>query len=225
MAPFKQDTPEKQLLDLIEKPANHKSPHLAAARYHGLSFFSFKAMKGRFSFFKNKFKGLFKNDRIYQVDVKTLNQFLKFTVILLSLYFVLNLSVSLFGLKKDLDLKIDLENAKAEETAPAVSLLKTLTYYLEKARERDLFNMGVNLPLEVTTAARGPSPRIIEATKDFRLVGISWSDDPDVMIEDTANQRTLFLKKGQTFGNDVRLKGVFKDRVILGFAGEEIELR
>jgi hypothetical protein len=55
-------------------------------------------------------------------------------------------------------------------------------------------------------------------------VGISWSDDPDVMIEDTKTQRTFFLKKGQMI-DDIKLEAVFKDKVILNYLGEEIELK
>jgi hypothetical protein len=225
MAQFRQGTPEKQLLDLIEKPKNQKSLHAAVIKYQGLSLFSFGALKGRVYFLKNKIKDIFKEGKLYQVDIKTLNQFLKFCVFILAFYFVINLAVSIASLKKDLNLKIKFEKRAESESAPARSLLKTLTYYLEKARERDIFNMGMKVPLDIGAANRGPSSRILEATKDLRLVGIAWSDDPDVMIEDTKNQRTLFLKKGQSFDNDVKLKAVYKDRVILSYGGEEIELR
>jgi type II secretory pathway component PulC len=66
---------------------------------------------------------------------------------------------------------------------------------------------------------------VVEATKHLRLVGISWSDDPDIMIEDTKTQRTLFLKKGKLIDNEIKVQAVFKDKVILSYNGEEIELR
>jgi type II secretory pathway component PulC len=56
-------------------------------------------------------------------------------------------------------------------------------------------------------------------------VGISWSADPDVMIEDGKTQRTIFLKKGQLVDNEIRVEAVFKDKVILSYKGEEIELK
>ncbi|MFH0826289.1 MAG: hypothetical protein V1923_00165 [Candidatus Omnitrophota bacterium] len=224
MTPFKQNSPEKQLLDLIEKPKGPKSLNPATLKFQGLRLFSFQALKGRVAYLQHGFKALFKDGKIYQVDVKALNQILKLCVVFLAVYFVINLAVAFLSLNKGLDLKADSEKSQKEEGAKA-SLLKSLTFYLEKARDRDVFHMGRGLPVEIASAGRGSSAKILEATKDFRLVGIAWSEDPDVMIEDTANQRTLFLKRGQTFANDVKLKAVYKDKVILGYGQEEIELR
>jgi hypothetical protein len=222
---IRQNSPEKQLLDLIEKPSGPLSVNQAAVKYHRLNLFSLGALKGRISFLRNQWKDIFKEGRIYQIDVKTLNQFLKFCAALLTIVFVVNLGFSVVSLKKDLKLKANFEKWAKEDSGPVPGLLKTATYYVEKARNRDLFNLGTKLPVEVLAANKGPSPRIMEATKDFRLVGIAWSEDPDVMIEDTKNQRTLFLKKGQIFGTDIKLKAVYKDRVVLSYGGEDIELR
>ncbi|KPK97827.1 MAG: hypothetical protein AMJ95_07115 [Omnitrophica WOR_2 bacterium SM23_72] len=225
MVAFNQNTPEKQLLDLIEKPKGQKSLDRTALKFQGLRFFSFQALKGRLAYLQHAFKTLFKEGKIYQIDVRALNQILKLCVVFLAVYFVINLAVALLSLNKELDLKAESEKSQKEEVVKASSLLKSLTFYAEKARERDLFHISRDLPVEIVTMGRGPSPRILEATKDFRLVGIAWSEDPDVMIEDTANQRTLFLKRGQTFGNNVKLKAVYKDKVVLGYGKEEIELR
>ncbi len=212
---------------MIERPNTRKSFAQASLKYHGLSLFSFGALKGRLSFFSSQLKGLFKDGQIYQLDVKTLNRFLKFCAGSLAVVFVVNLLVSLISLKRDLNLKVGIEKSAQGKQVQDKGLLKAVTYYLEKARERDIFNMGTKVSLDVANANvnKGPSARILEATKDFRLVGISWSDDPDVMIEDTKNQRTFFLKKGQTFASDLKLSGVYKDRVILNYLGEEVELR
>jgi type II secretory pathway component PulC len=56
-------------------------------------------------------------------------------------------------------------------------------------------------------------------------VGIAWSNDPDAMIEDTKTHRTFFLKKGQTIDEEIKVQAIFKDRVVLSYKGEEIELR
>ena len=71
-----------------------------------------------------------------------------------------------------------------------------------------------------TTASRAS-----EATKNLALVGISWSNDPDVMIEDTKDNRTFFLKKGQLIDNQIKVEAIFKDHVVLSYGGEEVELR
>jgi hypothetical protein len=123
-------------------------------------------------------------------------------------------------------LKTKIENAQEAKPFQMASLLKSLSYYLEKARGRDIFKIVIKgAATDAGGLAKGPSQRIIEATQDLRLVGISWSGDPDVMIEDTKTKKTLFLKKGQTINNEIKLQAVFRDKVVLSYAGEEIDLR
>ncbi len=224
MVEEKSASPEKQLLELIEKPAAKSSIQATAIKYQGLSLFSLGALKGRLSFFKNRFKGLLKPSGIQQLDIKAVNLALRFFVFILVLYFVFHLSLSLMNMRKELEFKIELDKAGEIRTSQIASFLKSASYYLEKARGRDIFRMGVK-PVLTGGASKGPSSRIIEATQHFKLVGISWSDDPDVMIEDTKNQRTLFLKKGNMVDSAVKLEAVFKDKVILSYAGEEVELK
>jgi hypothetical protein len=226
MAEEKPLTPEKELLNLIEKPMNRNSIHAAAIKYHGLSLFSLGALKGRFAFLKNRFKFDFKSGGLSQLDAKALNQVLKLCVLFLVCYFVVNLSLSIVHLRKGVSLKTKIERIPEAKPFQMASLLKSLSYYLEKARERDIFRIGIKSPASGGgTLPKGPSQRIIEATQDLRLVGISWSDDPDVMIEDTKNKRTIFLKKGQMINNEIKLQAVFRDKVVLSYAGEEIDLR
>ena len=225
MASEKPLSPEKELLKLIEKPMAQSSLRAAAVRYHGKSFFSFGALKGRVAFLKNKTKE-FKAGNLRALDVKALNMALLSCIVLLVAYAGLSSLVSMATLKKEI--KIDVKKASVSESdgSQVNSLLKATSYYLEKARERDIFTMNIRKPVVETGAfSKGPSQRFIEMTQNFKLVGISWSDDPDVMIEDTKNPRTLFLKKGQLIDNEIRLQAVFKDKVILSYNGEEIELR
>jgi len=223
MAQEKPLTPEKQLLNIIEKPMAQSSLHAATIKYHGLSLFSLNALKGRFAFLRERF---FKRKGLRQLDIKTLNYILEFCAIILTVYFTFDLSHSIINLKKDLVFNIRKDIVTQGAVSQIISPLKAASYYLEKARERDIFKMEAKKPIsEAGVPTRGPSRAIIEATQYLRLVGISWSNDPDVMIEDTKNQRTLFLKKGQTIDNTIKIQGVSKDKVILSYKGEEIELR
>jgi hypothetical protein len=71
MAEDKPLTPEKQLLNIIEKPMSHSSLRAAAIKYRSLSLFSLSAIKARLAFLKNRFdmaggfKYHFENLRIY----------------------------------------------------------------------------------------------------------------------------------------------------------------
>ena len=219
-------TPEKQLLKLIEKPMSQGSLHAAAIKYHGLSLFSLGALKGRFAFLKNRFRLDFKSVGTQQLDVRVLNQLLKFCVFALVLYLAISVSLFIRQLRKDIDLKPKIGKTQETGSLPIRSVLKSLSYYLEKSRERDIFRIGIKKSaLDSSIIPKGPSQRIIEATQDLRLVGISWSSDPDAMIEDTKTKRTYFLKKGQTMDREIKVQAIFKDKVVLSWGAEEIDLR
>jgi hypothetical protein len=214
-------TPEKQLLKLIEEPASKANIKAEAAKRTSLGLFSLGALKGRFSFFKQKFGKDIKSKNTYALDFSLLNTGLKSLLFILTLYFVINLIITPIRSKKLLNLEDNADkNAQASSIQPIASLLRASSYYLEKVRARDIFKMAPKKQEDIKIV----SSRIIEATKSFKLVGIAWSDDPDVMIEEAVTKRTFFLKKGQMV-NNVKLEAVFKDKVILSYEGEEIELR
>ena len=215
-------TPEKQLLNLIEEPRGRSSLQAAAIKRHGLSIFSFGALRGRFAFFKDKLQKDIKEGRVYQLNVKALNGILRLMVVLLGVYLSISLTLSVLNSGKTIEVEPRSQSGKPVASGQSGSFMKAASYYLEKARERDIFRMGVKKTPE--SAVKGPSQRIVDATQGLRLVGISWSEDPDVMIEDTKINRTYFLKKGQSVDN-LKLEAVFKDKVILSYAGEEIELK
>lgn len=186
-------TPEKQLLNIIEKPMSPGSLRAATIKYHSLSLFSLSAIKGRFAFLKNRFdmSGGFQHP-----DIKLLNIVLRACVFILAFYFVANLATEVARLKKDFKFRVKMEKAEAQSAQEIVSALKAPSYYLEKSRERDIFTIGMKKQAaEGGALSGGPSQAIIEATKDLKLVGVSWSNDPDVMIEDTKTQRTFFPEK------------------------------
>jgi len=216
-------TPEKELLRLIENPGQKKPLKAATLVYQGQTIFSLAGLKGRLAFLKDRLRSnQFSGDRL--CDIGALNLFLTISAIFLFLILVVNSWVSFLRLGKDIDLKVSVK--PSSEASAVRSWLKSAAFYLEKARQRDIFRMGdVKSAVGLVAVPRGPSEKIVEATQNYKLVGISWSDDPDVMIEDTKTQRTFFLKNGQIIENNIRVKAVFKDRVILSLEGEEITLR
>ncbi|MFH1640930.1 MAG: hypothetical protein ABIA66_03085 [Candidatus Omnitrophota bacterium] len=215
-------TPEKQLLKLIEEPGSKANLKAESAKRFSLGLFSLGALKGRLSFFKQRFGQGFKIRDSFALDIPLLNTGLKSFLVILSLYFVVNIIVTPQRSKKLLNsLEYNLEkNIPSSNIQPVSSLLRASSYYLEKVRERDIFKIAPKKQEDIKIV----TSRIIEATKNFKLVGIAWSDDPDVMIEEAVSKRTFFLKKGQMI-NNVRLEAVLRDKVILSYEGEEIELR
>ncbi len=228
MVPERPLTPEKQLLNLIEnpkaKPAAAVGLHQMASRGPGLA--SWHAWLGRISFSRDWFKNWLKNLSRRQLDIKAINRFLVICAALITFYFISGVLVSLIHIRKAPDIKeAAARQDKADGLQEGAALKNKVSYYLEQIRQRDVFRRGPK-PSEsaVEPEPAGPSGEIIEATQHLKLVGISWSSDPDAMVEDTKALKTFFVKRGQTIG-DVRVQAIFKDKVVLTYRGEEIELR
>ena len=217
-------TPEKQLLKLIEEP---KAEVIAkeTIKRKSFSLFSFGAFKGRIAFFKDSFKGGFKFDgAALSLDLKFINRILGAGAVVLIGYFIMTLVKSELLLKKLPDLTFEYQPSAGGSSLPEASMSKTLSYYLEKITSRNVFRVSTDTVVKTTEEKKGPSSAIVEATKDFSLVGISWSDDPDAMIEDTKSQRTYFVKRGQLIG-EIKVEAIYRDKVLLSYKGEELEIK
>lgn len=224
MAAERKSTAEKQLLNLIEK-SQPGDIQQAVVKRAGFSLFSWGALKGRVSFFKKKIKDSLSSER-KSLDIKRINAILGAGVFVLVGYFVISSTILALNLEKSLTLSSEIKVSKQGITPKMASPLKKLSYYLEKVRVRDIFNplTKVAEPSETGEQSRRVGFKIAEATKDLKLVGISWSNDPDAMIEDKGRNRVYFLKKGEAIGK-IRIVAIFKDKVVLSYEGEELELR
>ena len=225
MAQEKYITPEKQLLNLIEdSKTKAKDVQAHAIKHYSLSLFSFGAWLGRLAFFKDGFKKWSKGAaRPYQLDIKVINKFLELGIFILAFYLISLSSTSIMNLKKTPNLKFKVQEERRKVSLSETAILKkAASSYLEKVMQRDIFKLGAKGAIQA--AGKGPSSKVLEATKNFKLVGISWSDDPDAMIEDAKALRTFFVKRGQMLG-EVKVQAIFKDKVVLSYQGEEIELK
>lgn len=224
MVSEREPTAEKQLLNLIEKP-KAENIQQRTFRRKGLSLFSLGALKGRWSFFKKQSRNSSALKR-RPLDIKRINNILKFAVFVLAVYLATSFTISGLKLEKMPEAAFKTTALEEMEIIEPSSLLKKRNYYLERVRIRDIFN-----PLPTVTEANGAAgqkrkdiSKISEAAKDLKLVGISWSDNPDAMIEDTNRKKVFFLKNGEML-NDIKIQAIFKDRVVLSYQGEELLLR
>lgn len=218
-------TPEKQLLKIIEDPQARSRVGVVLGATRVGSLFSFGAWVGRFSFFKERCAKLFKGGRSYPLDnLKAINRILEAGIFILVFYLVTSLFFFLINFKKMPNLKFKMPSVAVSPSFKESTLLRSPAYYLEKVRERNIFKMGAkNIPL-AARVPEGQESKIKKLTGGLKLVGISWSDDPDAMVEDTETARTFFIKRGQMIG-EVKVRAIFKDRVILSYFGEEVELK
>jgi hypothetical protein len=125
----------------------------------------------------------------------------------------------------------------AANAEPPSSVLRPVEDYLKDVEQRDLFN-PVAVPERGKTEAktepmRPPEPVksqeptaldvLREKAKTLKLVGISWGPVPVAMIEDTATRETVFVKERGVI-NQLRIKAIFRDRVVLTYAGADYDL-
>jgi len=172
------------------------------------------------SIFPKAVLGKFFKNTGQKSDIKLINVFLVLCILILGFYFVNFCSASLENMK-NIEFKI-LEDMTEPSAARDGLGSKTVSFYTEKISERDIFRMGLK-PKEPVFVEE-PSSKAAEATASLKLVGISWSDQPDAIIEDTKLNYTFFVKKGSKIG-DVKIEDIFKDRVVLSYEKELIELK
>jgi hypothetical protein len=181
--------------------------------------FSFNNWMGKFSIFKDNLIKQFKGGK-NQLNIKLINNLLFVCIFILTFYFIHNF-ISSFKKINNIDFPIA-SSVSPGATSQDVAVFKAISFYIPKIEKRDIFKMGPRSSPEYVVEVI--SSKAAEATKNLRLVGISWSDDPDVMIEDIKQAKTFFVKKGQMLG-DVKVESIAKDKVILRYGEESIEMR
>ncbi len=176
-----------------------------------------KYLQNIFSLFLPKAKKT-KNGK-KEFNIKALNCGFFVFAALLTLYYIKNVSFSLNQIKN-----IDFGNLASlkgvELDSKEALLLKPFSFYLENIKKRDIFRMGRKPALEGELI----SSKAAEATQNLRVVGISWSEQPDAMIEDIKAGKTYFVKKGQMAG-EFKVEVIYKDRVTLRCGMENIDIR
>ncbi len=152
---------------------------------------------------------------------------------------------------KDLSSQVAAASPLAGEEQPLASL-RPLAEYLGEVEKRDLFNPVLPpkpkkpkskakpvkrpevvkppegaKPLKRPEVAKPAKPTPLEIlekkAKTLKLVGISWGETPIAMIEDTTKKETSFLKAGE-FSNEIQVKTILKDRVVLSHGDAEYDL-
>jgi hypothetical protein len=216
-------TPEKELLKLIEEKKDTASVKAKTSARKKVSLFSLGGIKGRISYFKTNFKSLLYKG--FGLDVKMINLALIILIFIGLLLVTFDFFNSLAKVNDQVEAVFNVERTVSDFKFAEVTPLEAASYYIDKAKKRDIFNMVS----QATDASGGQDiapavKQIVKKTEGFKLVGIAWSDSPDAMIEDDKSKKTFFLKKGD-FINDVEVKEIFKEKVILQYEEEEIELK
>ncbi len=109
----------------------------------------------------------------------------------------------------------------------AIEKFKPVEIYLEQVKKRDIFKPSPRpkRKIAVISGAKEARAKLKEIVKDLKIVGISWGKTPKAMVRSKKEQSTYFLREGQMIGaTGIEVKTILKDKVIITYQGEEMEL-
>ena len=108
--------------------------------------------------------------------------------------------------------------------APAQAELKTQSQYVDAMQNPNPFT-GSEEEVAVTDNVRGSSPaeKLAEMTKGLVVVGINRGPNPDAIVENSQEKRTYFVKAGDKI-NELTVKEIKHDTVLLTYEGEDVEI-
>ncbi|MBU1044385.1 MAG: hypothetical protein KJ915_08340 [Candidatus Omnitrophica bacterium] len=218
-------TPEKRLLEIIEGKSDNVSRPSPIRM--GNKYLSLGSLRARFAFFKESFS--FKpvaGKSVFQ-DLKLINVFLQCVIGVAIIALGIFIRIEIKGTDKAaLLIGRDAQANVVSESIEISSLLKEKQFYLDKAEVRDFFQMGYAKRKEVDFKEEDINKvsKLSELTKNLKLVGISWGDDPDAIIENPEIDKTYFVRKGYMI-DEIKVYDIQKDRVVLRYKGEEVEIR
>ncbi len=229
MADDKPVTPEQQLLKLIEGSKSSQGQGIPAgrgpAKAGGFSLAKLPGLlAGRLSFMKRRSAKRSAAGPGFSLDIAGMNRMFAVAVGCLLVYVVFDAAASATNLRRPPNFAPP-KDVKAAFALEPIEPMKESSYYLQKVSSRDIFREGRKPEAVVAQAPAQAAVETAEAVKNLALVGISWSANPDAIIEDKAHQRTFFVKRGQVVGDNVKVEAIFKDHVVVTFEDNEYELR
>ena len=206
-------TPEEKLLRIIESPGQAPSrslPRVARANIAASGFL----IKSWVAHYRTYWKSA--------VNLKTANQVVLTLCLLITGYLFVDFWLGLpnAGMVNRLERaarQIDIGNISIEALNP-------LALYLREIGQNNVFSLPEPPPPKPAQQEPTASEALKNMVSTFRVVGIIWSDAPQAIIEDTKEGRTYFLNRGSRL-KEVRVKEILRDRVILSYDNQEIELR
>lgn len=206
----KQLTPEERLLKIIEDPAGSDAKEFDNVVLPDLAK-QHRKFKLSFSDWGRKLKMLWE-----RIGFALFIQGLMLLAVMATIFLVWDFVnyrmgfVQRISRASDAPLDVDLSSVKIK--SEKVDLIAILA----NSKKRDIFQLAVEKPREVTT--------VQNKDVSLKLVGILWSDSPQVMLEDAKDSRTHMLNEGDQISG-LKIKKIYKDKVILEDSQGELELQ
>lgn len=190
------ESSDEKLLKLIEGSA--KVPHLSS-----IGVMRKKTRFGAFFLFA-KFKP--------RVTLSNINKFLFIISMLLTMVFFYNfIAGPRYAASSFLFDSITNISSFTKPKPDVNKSVLTIQEYLDSLDRRNVFLAAGFLQKETIDTVV-----VTDLVKDLKLVGIIWSNNPEAMIEDLTENRTLLLKKGEKFRQDkFKIKDITRSSAIL----------
>jgi len=162
---------------------------------------------------------------VRSIGLKEVNRILMVVAAVMSLFFVIDFLRGMNYSKQTVQIESDKSFSKKGKIN--LPVFKEINDYLDVIAQRNIFIPFEKKEETLEAQAASPVRQIESKTKNLKLVGISWLDSPETasaLIENTDSGGTYFLKNGEKL-NEVSVKQIFSESVVLEFQGEELELR
>ena len=214
-------TPEEQLLNLIEDGEGPGSLSLKRKKPSPLSFISLNALSAIFARLRLAVKDwlIQLKGGIDEPNLKAWNKVLAVAAVILFVYLSADFTLRRLDIKQ-FTKKVSAEKGRSFQQNVTADV-RPFLYYLEMVQRRDIFS-----PVKLISA-ENPADEAKKAMatlmKNLKLVGISWGSEPQVIIEDMKDNKTYFLKTGESVSG-FKIDVILRDKVILEFDGQKMEL-
>lgn len=202
-------TPEEKLLKIIENPNIEKRSLPLSSKVRSLGAGTVKDLLARFHIDKNLFK---------KFNFRTINIIIAGICIIVTLVWLLSFIRSGMVLAGRFRQITADAGASVQESQKKPKIEVNIEEALAQVKKRNVFTL---LPSKEQAQA---SVDIGLTLGNLKLVGILWSDNPQAMIENSKEQKTYFVSKGDKIG-DIEVRSILRDKVIVGKGAEEWELR
>lgn len=153
----------------------------------------------------------------FSFSMQTLNQALLAAILICAAVLVYEMRSGMGMLGQVVDLSAEGKSSGAIAQV-ALPTNKDIKYYLDKVNSRNIFR-----PYEVQVKVAAGKLDLAKRLSKFKLVGVAWLDLPEtasIMIEDTEQKTTYFLKQGEQL-EGVTLKTIYTDRAVFSYENEE----
>ena len=210
--------PEERLLRIIENPKSENvKPFLTTGK--GVRGLDHEKNAQKLVQIKSWFKKLWANRKNWNFfTLRTFNKVIAGVCSLLSVFLLFDFIKGRINLTHSLK---DIETGRysiSKQDKKKAALDVNLEEHLAKIEERNIFAL---IPLRDDVDVTAP---VSQPFENLKLVGIIWSDNPQVMIEQSKEKKTSLLSSGGRIGK-IRVKNIGKNSVVLEMDGQEFELR